>query len=107
MASKREKETTSVQEQEQTVLLEDLDMDNLQTEESASIEPEEAEKETTENSTEMEEDPEVSFDESFSDIDKENSAIDNVAKTIAAEVEKSQTLNPPLVLIANDINLQS
>src|SRR5690242_19117361 len=59
------------------------------------------------NPTLMEEDSEVLNNETLSDVDKENDPIVNASKTTVVEAEEPQALNSPLVLITNEINLQS
>ncbi|CAG8797414.1 3658_t:CDS:1, partial [Racocetra persica] len=62
--------------------------------------------EETVNPTMMEEDSEVLNNETLSDVDKENGPIVNTSKTTVVETEEPQALNSPLILIANEINLQ-
>ena len=118
-----ERKKKNPEPQEQEVLTEDLNMNMNQTEDTSLTNSEEmlltnsgktlltaseeVEKEVIEISATMEEDLETSYNETFSDIDKENLSFDNASKTTVIETEKPEALNSPLVLIANDINLQS
>ncbi|CAG8831184.1 26476_t:CDS:2, partial [Racocetra persica] len=102
-ANKKKNRTTSFEGEEesnktleQEVLTEDLNIDMNQTEETPLPNSEETltnsekvREEETVNPTMMEEDSEVSNNE-----------------TLIVETEEPQALNSPLVLIANEINLQ-
>ncbi|CAG8848837.1 6603_t:CDS:1, partial [Racocetra persica] len=97
----------------QEVLTEDLNIDMNQTEETplpnseeTLINSEKIREEETVNPTMMEEDSEVPNNEILSDVDKENGLIVNASKTTVVKTEEPQALNSPLVLIANEINLQ-
>ncbi|CAG8842512.1 32913_t:CDS:1, partial [Racocetra persica] len=120
IANKKKNRTTSFEKEEesnktleQEVLTEDLNIDMNQTEETPLPNSEETltnlekvRKEKTVIPTMMEEDSEVPNNETLSDVDKENSSIVNAFKTTVVETEEPQALNSPLVLIANEINLQ-
>ncbi|CAG8845189.1 14071_t:CDS:2, partial [Racocetra persica] len=104
IANKKKNRTTSFEGEEEN--MNQTEETSLPNSEKTLTNSEKVREEEAVNPTMIEEDSEVPNNETLGDVDKENGTIVNASKTTVVETKKPQALNSPLVLIANEINLQ-